>query len=259
MRVVYQPAGRAREYGLLALNPWGRSSCSHSCTYCYVPGMFHMTREQWEKEPFRPRKDLIRQLRLDCEELRGTDVRVHCCFAGDLYSPEAVNSGLTRKILETFRAHDIPFQVLTKGGAGAAADFDLYGPNDAFATTMTFIDPTSSARYEPGAALPAHRIRAIMEAHDRGIETWVSLEPVLSPSDSLVAIERTHEFVDLYKIGKLNHDPQREAQIDWRWFGAHAIELCEKHRKRYYIKADLAKHLDGIEFTNTDTRCAARA
>jgi|GEM_PF-5370738 len=49
-------------------------------------------------------------------------------------------------------------------------------------------------------------------------------------------------------------DKEREAQIDWRRFGAEAIELCEKYGKRYYIKYDLARHLDGIEFTNTDTR-----
>jgi len=86
----------------------------------------------------------------------------------------------------------------------------------------------------------------------------VSLEPVLDPKASLQIIENTWEWVDLYKIGKLNHDKEREAQIDWRRFGARAIELCAKYGKRYYIKEDLAKHLDGIEFTQTDTREVVR-
>jgi len=39
-----------------------------------------------------------------------------------------------------------------------------------------------------------------------------------------------------------------------RAFGIEAIYLCEKFEKTYYVKNDLAKYLDGIEFTNTDTR-----
>jgi len=82
--------------------------------------------------------------------------------------------------------------------------------------------------------------------------------PVLDPKVSLRIIENTWEWVDLYKIGKLNHDPEREAKIDWRSFGAKAIELCQRYGKRYYIKEDLAKHLEGIRFTQTDTRKVKR-
>ncbi len=258
MRVIYHPTGRALEYGLLALNPWGKSWCSHDCSYCYCPSMFHMTRQQWRAQGFRPRKNLIKQLRRDCEALRGTNERVHCCFAGDLYNPEAIASGLTRQILETFQEFDVPFQVLTKGGMRAAADFDLYGPNDAFATTMTFLDDRNSLQYEPGAALPSDRITAMMFARDRGIETWVSLEPVLDSWYSLRIICRTQASVNLYKIGKLNHDAVREKAIDWRLFGETAIELCEQFGKPYYIKTDLAKHLEGVKYTNTDTRRVQR-
>ena len=257
MRIIYEPTGRALEYGLLALNPWGRSFCSHACTYCYCPEMFRMSREQWEKESFHSRKNLIKQLRQDCQELRGTDKRVTCCFAGDLYSSEAVATGLSRKILETFREFDVPFQVLTKGGTRAVSDFDLYGPNDAFATTLTYIRDLDSLRVEPGAATPADRWTAIAAAHDRGIQTWVSLEPVLSPVQSLDSIRGTHDIVNLYKIGKWNHDVRANA-IDWRAFGVAAIELCEKFGKAYYVKADLAKYLSGVKYTSTDTRRVVR-
>lgn len=257
MTVIYEPRGRAREYALLACNLYG-GACPHRCSYCYVPSATRQSRARWEATPWYVRKDVIKWLEKDAERLAGTAERVLLCFHCDPYTFEAEASGVTREALEILRKYDVPFQVLTKGGMWAAADFDLYGRHDAFATTMTFIDPTCSGAYEPGAAMPGERIRTMMEARRWGIETWVSLEPVLSPSESLAVIERTHDYVDLYKIGKLNHDPQREAQIDWRSFGARAIELCEKYGRRYYIKADLAQHLDGIEFTSTDTRCAAR-
>ena len=258
MRIVYKPSGRALEYALLAVNPWGRSFCGHACSYCYCPGIFRMTRAQWEQQPFRPRKDLLRLLRLDSKELSGTNIRVLCSFVGDLYTPEAVKSGLSRKILEILGEHDIPFQVLTKGGTRAVADFDLYGPHDAFATTMTFTDANYSHEFEPGAADPKDRVEALARAKCEGIKTWVSLEPVLDPQESLKIIEWTYEKVDLYKIGKLNHDKAREGQIDWRAFGMEAIALCERYGKPYYVKSDLARYLKGVRFTNTDTRTVGR-
>ena len=258
MNVIYRPRGRALEYSYLACNLYG-GMCPHRCSYCYVAGAMRKSRAQWEATPWYVRKDVIKWLERDAERLAGTEERVLLCFHCDPYTPEAANFGVTRQALKVLRSHDVPFQVLTKGGMRAVRDYDLYGPHDAFATTMTFIDPNCSKVYEPGAAMPAERIRTIMEACRWGIETWVSLEPVLDPAESLRIIRETHEFVDLYKIGKLNHDPEREAQIDWRAFGARAIELCEKYGKRYYIKEDLAKYLDGIAFTQTDTRKVERA
>jgi len=258
MNVIYRPRGRALEYSYLACNLYG-GMCPHRCSYCYVAGAMRKSRAQWEATPWYVRKDVIKWLERDAERLAGTEERVLLCFHCDPYTPEAANFGVTRQALKVLRSHDVPFQVLTKGGMRAAPDFDLYGPRDAFATTMTFVEEGPSRQEEPGAATPWERTKAIIQAHDRGIETWVSLEPVLDPKVSLRIIENTWEWVDLYKIGKLNHDPEREAKIDWRSFGARAIELCERYGKRYYIKEDLAKHLDGIEFTQTDTRKVTRA
>jgi len=259
VRVIYEPRGRALEYSFLALNPWGKSWCSHDCSYCYCPGAFRMSREQWRQQGFHPRKNLLRELEADAKELSGTDKRVLIAFAGDLYSPEGAESGLPRQILSILRVHDVPFQVLTKGGMRAAPDFDLYGPNDAFATTMTFTDHDRTKAFEPGAASFPNRLQALVVAHTMGIETWVSLEPVLDAETSRRIIEITNGDVDLFKIGVLNHDKARAAKIDWRAFGQRAIELCERYNIPYYIKADLAKHLTGIEFANTDTRLIARA
>jgi len=99
--------------------------------------------------------------------------------------------------------------------------------------------------------LPAERIKAIRIAHEAKIETWVSLEPVLDAEQSLEIIRMTSDFVDLFKIGKLNHF---HSEINWREFGIKAIELCQELGKDYYVKNDLAEWLKGIEFTNVDTR-----
>jgi len=248
MSVIYSPSGRAKEYSLLACNLF--AGCVHGCEYCYAPQTLHVTPEQFRADA-KPRPGILEKLRKEAPKLHGTDKRVLLCFTSDPYQPEDIEVGVTRQALRILREYDIPFQVLTKGGMRAARDFDLYGPNDAFATTLTFISKHRSLEFEPKAAGPGDRLTAIRRAKDKDINTWVSLEPVLNPRDSLRFIEITHPMVNLFKIGKLNH---KDNDTDWRRFGCEAIELCEKHEVPYYIKDDLAKYLEGVNFTNTDTR-----
>lgn len=140
-----------------------------------------------------------------------------------------------RKVLKIFQKYNHHFMILTKGGTKAVADFDLYGPNDWFGVTLTCDNDPDSLKNEPGAALSSDRIAALKVAHDRGIHTWVSLEPVLDPDQTLNLIERTHEFVDQFRVGKLNHFPERERLIDWPKFRGDAearLLVFDKHQTR---------------------------
>ena len=248
MRVIYVPKGRALEYSLLAINHY--KGCSHGCVYCYARKMMStFTKENFE-EPT-TRYGIIDNLIREAPRYAGTDKRVLLCFTCDPYQQLDEKEKLTRSVIEVLKFNDIPFQILTKGGLRAVRDFDLYKEGDAFATTLTYIDKVKSVAKKPGAALPAERIEAIRIAHERNIETWVSLEPVLDAEQSLEIIRMTSDFVDLFKIGKLNH---LYSEINWREFGIKAIELCRKLQKNYYVKNDLAEWLNGIQFTNVDTR-----
>lgn len=250
MSVIYRPKGRAAEFSHLAINHY--VGCKHGCTYCWGPAVTKNS-DFWNVQTVR--KDVLSQIQKEAPKFAGTDERVLLCFSCDPYQPLNNVANLTREVIKILKTNDIPFQVLTKGGMRAVSDFDLYTKLDAFGTTLTFLDPEKSLEAEPYAATPNNRIRAIEIAHKQGIETWVSLEPVLDATQSLQIIERTHEFVDHYKIGKLNY---QHSDIDWRLFGTRAIQLCRELRKDYYIKADLAKYLDGFSFTNTDRRKVKR-
>lgn len=263
--VIYEPKGRALEYSLLACNLYGSvgpdgrrypAGCVHGCDYCYVPASLHIPKEIFHgKYGIEPRENILERLEADAEKYRGTDKRVLLCFSCDPYQPIPSERDVTRRALEILRAYDIPFQVLTKGGRRAERDFDLYGPHDAFATTLTLTRETASKQHEPKAAGVIDRLAAIKYAKKKGITTWVSLEPVLDSDQSLQWITYVNEYVDLFKIGTLNH---QASDIDWRAFGIRAIELCEEYGVKYTIKVDLARHLDGVEFHNTDTRCVVR-
>lgn len=239
LKTIYVPRGRAREYSSLGLNLY--NGCSFECDYCSVPRTLDK-----EKDVFHAlvteRENLLLKIESDCRKLEGSTEKVLLCFSSDPYNDLDLELELTRKSLELFKKYNINFQILTKGGLRAERDFDLYKPGDAFASTLTFADDSKSILWEKNAPLPSSRIEALKKAHSMGIETWVSLEPVIDPEESLAIIEKTHEFVDLFKVGVLNYHELSET-IDWKSFGERAIELLEKLGKSYYIKDDLKKHL----------------
>jgi len=253
MRTIYRPEGRAAEYSHLAINIY--NGCDHNCRYCYVSKMPQWRGKDFFKTPAKPREGLLAALTKEAPKYAGTDERVLLCFSCDPYIPAELEHRLTSDVIKILSEHKIPFQVLTKAGTVAARDFKFYGPDDLYAVTMTTLKRQISRNIEPGAAIPESRILSLRLAKLVKIKTWLSLEPVLDAAESLEIIRQTHKLVDLYKIGILNYESN---EIDWRKFGRDAIALCRELGKDYFIKADLAKYLDGIPFTNTDNRRAKK-
>lgn len=238
-RVVYQPNGAAREYSELAANLY--SGCPHGCVYCYAPDCLRRDRQEYHaRHVARPNVEAL--VEADAKEMKAAnDTRaVLLCFTCDPYPGRPCQNATTRAVLESFARHGIKFQVLTKAGTMAARDFDLYKPGDAFAATLTCDNAEDSVKWEPKAALPADRIRALELAHGLGITTWVSFEPVLDPNQVYSLYEKTKGFVDLYKIGKLNH---RDNATDWHKFATTIISMCEKDGKKYIIKNALKAYV----------------
>jgi len=235
MTILYEPKGRAREYSPLAANLY--KGCSHACVYCYAPKATFTAREAFLRPA--PRANVINLLGKDAES-RKTKSPVLLCFTCDPYQPLNNIFGLARNAIETLNEAGFPVHVLTKGGMRAQRDFDLLKKNaeNAFASTLTCLDEAESARWEPGAAAPQDRIAAIKTAHEAGIKTWVSFEPVLNPEWVYQLLERTRPYVDLYKVGKLNYHP-RSKEIDWPAFRKRIVDALKSAGKAYYIKQDL--------------------
>jgi DNA repair photolyase len=264
LKVIYQPDGKTLEYAELGLNPY--SSCSHDCRYCY-----NKRTDRPHGAYDQPRKDILKNIQHDLQILQTASDRrpVHISFVGDPYDmgrrdndkpkgldqflgDDSSSDSFMRSILKTFRAYDQPFQILTKGGMLAANDFDLYGANDRFGVTLTFNDNANSKQWEPGAALPVDRIAALKEADSRNIRTWVSMEPVIDPAQTLNLIEMTYEFVDLFWVGKLNRHPNATwapapewPSLDWAKFRGDVEALLKRCGKEqgtgYRLKHQLVE------------------
>jgi DNA repair photolyase len=237
---IYAPRGQALEYASLACNPY--RGCGHKCAYCYVPLVLRMKREEFDAGAV-PRTDFMRNLEKDAAKYQeaGYEGQVMLSFTTDPYHPG--DTSLTRKTIESLRLHGMGFCTLTKGGTRSLRDLDLFRPGrDAFASTLTSLDDAVSLKWEREAALPGDRIEALKAFHDRGIFTWVSLEPTLDCDTSLEIVKRTHEDVDLYKIGRANYLPMTKT-TDWRDYTERMMKLCAKLKVAHYFKKDLQQYL----------------
>lgn len=238
--IIYETSGRAREYRELACNLY--SGCDHACRYCYAPTVLKRKFEQFICSA--PRQDILRKLRLDAQAwaAEGETRQILLCFTCDPYQRTDVSHEITRQAIQICHSFGLAVCVLTKGGARALRDLDLLTPRDAFASTLTTLDAQQSGYWEPGGAPPDDRIETLRRFHERGIPTWVSLEPVLDPAETLEIIRRTHAFVDEFKVGVLNYHALAKT-IDWRRFAHEARDLLESLGCRYYLKEDLRKYL----------------
>ena len=238
--MIYAPQGQAGEYAPLACNPY--RGCGHKCAYCYVPAVLRMQREEFDAGAVE-RLGFLEAVRKDARKYQkaGSTAQVMLSFTTDPYHPG--DNTLTRSVLNVLIDAGLAFSTLTKGGARALRDIDLFRPSrDAFASTLTSVDPDFSRKWERGAALPAERMATLKKFHDDGIFTWISLEPTLDVEASLEIVRRTHGYVDLYKVGKANYISLAKT-IDWRDYTLRMIDLLHQVGAKHYIKHDLQTFL----------------
>lgn len=238
--IVYAPRGQAGEYAKLATSPY--RGCGHKCAYCYVPRVTRQPRAEFDLGAVE-RDNYLGKLKNDLAKYQAAGIteQVMLSFTTDPYHPG--DTSLTAKTLDMIQDHGLGICTLTKGGTRALRDIGKFRPDrDSFASTLTSLDDEFSKKWEAGAALPGDRLEALKTFHDAGIFTWVSLEPTLDLDTSLEIIEKTSNFVDLYKVGRANYLEMTKT-TDWEVYTHQAIGLLTDLGKLHYIKEDLQKFL----------------
>ena len=238
--VIYVPKSEAFEYAALATNP--SRGCGHSCKYCSVPITTHQDRAEFNAGAVL-KKDYLANLRHDAAlyQAAGNTAQILIAFITDPYHPTEHETGTTRAGLEILNEHNQPFSILSKGGTCALRDLDLFrSDRDCYGATLTSPDDRLSKKWEPNAPLPGDRIAALKAFFEADIFTWASLEPVFNVEATLAVIAATHEFVNLYKVGRMNYF---NLPIDWREYTLRMIDLLNRLGARHYIKRDLQAFL----------------
>lgn len=237
--IIYETKGKAREYCELAANLY--RGCGHGCTYCYAPSATFRKREDFCNATVRD--DILKKFRKDVLELeKAGEIRpILLSFTTDPYQPLDAEEELTRAAIKSLHNHGLKATILTKGGKLSERDFDLLSANpdlSSYGVTLVFTDEDMREEIEPGAAPTNERIESLKKAYEMGIHTFVSLEPVWNPVQTLEIIDLTHEFVDLYKVGKLNYNKQNKT-VDWHKFKKDVVSKFEKYGNNYYLKQSL--------------------
>jgi len=222
---IYLPKGSAKG-GYLALNIY--NGCPHACTYCYAPMVMHKDRMYFHNNvTLRP--GIVEAVKFQVNKTGLTNKLIHVCFACDPY-PRGIDTTATRDIIKILKDAGNHLHILTKGGDLALRDFDLLDCNDQFGITLT-----GGPDHEPNAASEVERLRTLIIAKSKCIQTWVCCEPVFNPNfiyDLIVKVD----FIDYFVIGKLNYN---HSSINWKEFGNNCEYLCNYYNRNYTIKHEL--------------------
>lgn len=230
MKPIYEPKGKAKEYGDYAINIY--TGCPHRCYYCFAPGVLHREKEQFHS-CVEPRTGIVEAVKKQLDREGMTGKLIHLCFTCDPY-PTGFDTSTTREVIRAIKDSGNHVQILTKGGG--SRDVDLLDENDWYGITL---DGAQHGVYEP-----YHRIADLIYAKRSGVKTWISFEPVVDADAVLEHIASLHDVTDKVKIGKLNYF---KSEIDWADFGRKAESLCRTLGLDYYIKDSLREEMEKAE------------
>lgn len=228
MKPIYEPKGKAKEYGDYAINIY--TGCPHECFYCFAPSVLRKVKNDFHK-CVEPRKNIVEEVKKQIEREKITGKLIHLCFTCDPY-PCGYDTTPTREIIKAIKESGNNVQILTKGDG--SRDFDLLDENDWYGITLDGIGNGRNRLWKS-------RVDALAEAHNKGIKTWVSFEPVTNERQFFIELHLVSLMVDKVKIGKLNYHP---SDIDWKIFGEKAEALCKSLGIDYYIKDGLREEMN---------------
>lgn len=243
MSMIYEPTGKAREYGELAANPY--TGCNHQCKYCYAPLIRRMKRENYGSPSLR--RNFLRDFEKDCKKYYSTEKPLFFSFMTDPYNNLDSELKIMREALKLCLKYKIPVKILTKSKT-VLNDIDVikkFKNHISVGMTLTFDNVGDSKTWEPGASLPGERIDTLNTLKAEGVHTWASFEPVIDPFQSLKMIDNSINVVDHYKIGKLNNYQGVDKTVNWIVF-LNEVTIKLRGKKPFYIKQDLRKAAPGI-------------
>lgn len=175
-------------------------------------------------------------------------------FTSDPYPPEEARLGRTRRVLEVLsRNPRNRVMLLTKNPLLALRDLDLMLRHGDMwlGTTVTTLSDELAGSLEPGAPHPRARLEALRVAHEAGVKTWLSVEPIIPLATTLKVVCESMEFVDFYVLGSLNYAErlgllEGDSKLLESWYKAlvpRMVEVLERHNKQYIIKKELKRYL----------------
>lgn len=216
--------------------------CAHGCTYCWSRLVKRRTYEEWI-DP----KVVVNTIELLEQELPKKKNKIHRLWISnstDSYQSIEEKIGLTRKILEKLIEHEVRFAVLTKSSL-VLRDLDLFSTYEkcCVGLTITCFKDSLREKYEPYASSVEERIEAVKILKDRGVKTFVNIEPILPYSDPIKIVESLRDYdIDWWVFGKLNY--AKNFDVNYKQKCRALITFADELNLNYLVKDELRKYLD---------------
>ncbi|MBT3320380.1 MAG: radical SAM protein [Clostridia bacterium] len=232
------------EYGDYTINH--ALGCSHGCKYpCYAFLMAKRFGRVKSYEEWIQPKIAINALEIlekEIPKFKDDIKEVHLCFTTDpfMLGYDEV-SEMSIEIIKKLNETGIKCTTLTKGILPNELA-ELNTVNE-FGITLVSLDESYREEYEPYASPYIDRIESLKYLHDKGVKTWVSIEPYPTPN----IIEQNYDdildsisFVDKIIFGRTNYNKIISEYKNQKQFynelAYKTIDYCTKNNIDYHIK-----------------------
>lgn len=232
------------EYGDYTLNHV--LGCSHGCKYpCYAMMMKRRFGAIKDYDDWCNPRLVSNTLEILDKELPKLKVKiksVHLCFTTDPFMFQYTDiSNMSIEIIKKINLYDIPCTALTKGVL--PKDLSKLSKENSYGITLISLDESYREEYEPGSAPYYERIKSLKYLHDKGCNTWVSIEPYPTPNileQGFKEILEAISFVDKIIFGRLNYNKKVTAYSGYQKFYNdlcnEIIQFCNSNKISYHIK-----------------------
>ncbi|MBI5374204.1 MAG: radical SAM protein [Candidatus Schekmanbacteria bacterium] len=235
------------EYADYSLNH--AEGCSHGCTYpCYAMMIKKRSGVIKDYTDWKKPKIVSNALELLDKEIpkyKSKIKYVYLSFATDPFMykvPEVTEISL--KIIKRLNQDNIKVVSITKGiYPKDLTDKKNYGSQNEYGITLVSLSEQFKNRFEPFASPIKERIASLKYLHNRGMKTWVSIEPYPTPNVIKQDIEKILEavsFADKIVFGKWNYNYMIGNYADQKTFynemAYKVITFCNKKKIDIHIK-----------------------
>ncbi len=232
------------EYGDYTMNHV--LGCSHGCKYpCYA---FLMAKrfgksasyDEWIK-PYLV-SNTLEILEKEIPRLKSKIQSVQLCFTTDpfMYEYDEIKE-MSLAAIKKLNTAGIKCTVLTKGLL--PIELAEYSNENEYGITIISLDEEYRRKVEPGAASYRERLTSLRALNDKGMRTWVSIEPYPTPNlieqdinDILLAVS----FTDKIIFGRTNYNKDITTYARHRGFyneqATAVINFCNERNIAYHIK-----------------------
>lgn len=232
------------EYGDYTINH--ALGCSHGCKYpCYA---FMMARRFKRVEDYedwlQPRlvENALDLLKKELPRHQKKIKSIHLSFTTDPFMlgyPEVTEMSL--EIIRLIDHYGIKCTALTKGVL--PEELAKYDTKHQWGITLVSLDESFREAYEPFSAKYIDRIASMRYLHDKGCDTWVSIEPYPTPNivdQELPEILEKLNFVNRMIFGRLHYNGLVGKYPNMRQFyndkAADVTKFCEERKIDWHIK-----------------------